>query len=172
MEARLLVCTSAVLQQCNPHLSSAGIIFTGEITVKIYLFSSFFYLSRDSRIPFCDTDKHIRLPYSGQNKWQYIAVLEEGSFRSHRKTGRKEEETECVCVEEGKRGRGSNCRSKAFGRGCSMLSHAVVRLVRLQRRIDISEDADILVVEHGATIISYRRSNDLTRRRVSDTKCA
>lgn len=56
------------------------------------------------------------------------------------------------------------------------LQHALPRggglydrgLLRLQQRIDISGDADMPVVEHGATIISYRHSSDLTRRRVGD----
>lgn len=42
------------------------------------------------------------------------------------------------------------------------------RPLQLQQRIDISGDADMPVAEHGATIISYRRSSDLTRRRVDD----
>lgn len=40
--------------------------------------------------------------------------------------------------------------------------------LRLQQRIDISGDADMPVLEHGATIISYRHLSDLTRRRVGD----
>lgn len=44
--------------------------------------------------------------------------------------------------------------------------------LQLQQRIDISGDADMPVVEHGATIISYRHSNDLTRRRCRCEACA
>lgn len=47
---------------------------------------NFYSSSQDSKVRFRDTDKHIRLPYSGQNKWQYIATLGGiSSSGSHRK---------------------------------------------------------------------------------------
>lgn len=52
-------------------------IRAGEITVKINLLS---FPGRDSRVRFRDTDKPIRLPYSEQNKWQYIAVVRRDLF--------------------------------------------------------------------------------------------
>lgn len=99
----------------------------------------------------------------GRNKWQYIAALRgissSGSHGKQGAGGKEDEKTEQRRVLNGGR------RSLRTG-----MQHALPRggglyRLRLQRRIDNRGDADTLVVEHSATIISYRLSSDLTSQR-------